>query len=566
LIAYLVKEAKFSSKGCHWSYATEDNYWWRALGGDVEITALAIQALVVNDAGPNMHIIQRALEWLLDRQSYYGWGNTADTAAAITSLITVNREISGSDEDTSVAVYVNNQLQGNYSLSISSQASLYIKFNDIFIKGNNQIKFVKYGNGNVSYYFQGSQIVRSLPSIVIPEKVEATPSGEVSVEISLSPQSINIFASDLSLEPIKGDITPLMNRSESISLLTQKTSIFYEYEAPSKTGSYLIPGFEITYQLSDVNKEKESPGVISRRYGPIELEVTEKANGILVKPTQGWRSSKSETIKINDKIVQDGLALDREYSKSTSYQKGDLVIVTLSITNTKQLENFIILEDSIPSGFDLDLSTINHPSATYEATSSGIAFFFPELAIGTTEVSYGIIAMDVRQSLVAPARLSSMYNEWVISSTSDVLGATRIPVDPSTGNVIRDMEFPIIQNLKLEEGLYGNKGVLNVVVKAEDNWGVASVRVFIEQEAWGMYDCIEEDDIWTVQVFKLHDGPSQVYIEVIDLAGNTIVSEPLEKYLELDSLVIPILPIVTLLIVAVLSATIVSAVVRRKSI
>ncbi|MFX0125482.1 MAG: MG2 domain-containing protein [Candidatus Hodarchaeota archaeon] len=564
LLDYLVEEAKYSSKGCYWSYATEDNYWWRALGGDVEVTALAIQALVVNDAGPNMHIIQRALEWLLDRQSYYGWGNTADTAAAISSLITVNHELSGSDDDTSVAVYVNDQLEGNYSLSISSQASVYIKFSEILVIGTNQFEFVKFGSGNVSYYFQGSQVLRSLPSIRIPDKVEATPGGKVNVDISLSPQSSNVYASDLSIEPIKGDISPLSNLSESISRLSHKITITYEYEAPSKTGSYVISGFEITYRLTDVNKEEESPGIIARRFGPIKLEVVEEIKGINFVPPQDSSPLRSNTIEKRDKILQNGLILERKYSKLTSYQKGDLVIVTLSITNTKQVENFIMLEDNIPSGFDLDTNTIVHPDATYEITSSGIAFFFPELTIDTTEVSYGIIAIDVRQSLVPPAQLSSMYHDWVIYSTSEVLGATRIPIDPLTGSVIKDMEFPIIKNLKLEEGVQGEEAVLNVAVDAVDNWGVASVRVFVEQEAWGMYECMKKGDTWTTQIFKLHDGPSQVYVEVIDLAGNTQVSEISKRYLELESLVIPVFSILTLLIVAFLSASVATVALRKK--
>lgn len=565
LVEHLVKEAKCTPEGCHWEYATKENEWWRALGGDVEVTALALQALVVNDAGPNMHIIQQVLEWLLDKQSYYGWGNTADTAAAISSLIVANRELSGSDEDTAVALYVNDQLQENYSLSLSSHASIYLKLSDRLKTGTNQFEFIKYGEGNVSFYFKGSQVLRKLPLIEVPDKVTATPGSDVSLEISLLPQSLNVFASDLILEPLEGEFTPLINMSQSISILTQKTSVFYEYEAPSRFGSYLISGFEITYQLTDENNKEKSPGIISRRYGPIKLEVVE-SESVLIVPPQDSTPLISSGMDQSQKIMQEGLTLGREYSQSTSYQKGDLVIVTLAITNTKQVENFIMLEDTIPSGFDLDSNTIIHPEATYEITSSGIAFFFPELAIGTTTVSYGIIAMDVRQSLVSPAQLSSMYNDWTILSKSKVLGATRIPIDPSTGNVIKDMEFPSIKDLLLVEGLYNGEAVLNIAVKAEDNWGVASVRIFVEQEAWGMYECIEKGDSWTVQAFKLHDGPSQVYIEVIDLAGNTIVSETLEKYLELDSLVIPIFPIVTLIIVAVLSATIVSMVVRRKSI
>ena len=564
LLEYLVKESKFSSKGAYWTYATEDNYWWRALGGDVEVTALALQALVVNEAGPNMHIIQRALEWLLDRQSYYGWGNTADTAAAISSLVTVNRELSGSDEDTAVAVYIDDQLQGNYSLSLSSQASVYIKLSDFLSVGTNQFEFVKYGNGNVSFYFQGSQVLRSIPLIEIPDEVEATPGSTFDLEISLSPQSLNVFASDLSLVPLPGDITPLLNKSQSISLLTHKISVTYQYEAPSTPGSYQIPGFEITYQLADENQEEESPGIISRRYGSIELNVVDQSSSFFVPPQKLGPQSSSGSIK--HKQSQEALTLQREYSKSTSYQRGDLVIVTLSITNTKQVENFIMLEDTIPSGFDLDLSTIIHPKATYEITSSGIAFFFPELTIGTTTVSYGIIAMDVRQSLVSPAQLSSMYHDWTIYSESEVLGATRIPIDPSTGNVITDMEFPVIRELKLKEGIQGDKAVLQVAVKAEDNWGIASVRVFVEQESWGMHDCIEEDDKWTVQISKLHDGQIKVYVEVIDLAGNTKVGDITEKYLELDSLQIPVFPIIILIIIAIVSATIASVAVRRKSI
>ena len=96
------------------------------------------------------------------------------------------------------------------------------------------------------------------------------------------------------------------------------------------------------------------------------------------------------------------------YSKDSYIQSGDLIDVTLTIKNNNDTMNFIMVEDSIPVGFTIEPSTIQHSAETYEVTNTGITFFFPDLVKGETQISYGLVASNIRQSLASPAKLSSM--------------------------------------------------------------------------------------------------------------------------------------------------------------
>jgi hypothetical protein len=261
-----------------------------------------------------------------------------------------------------------------------------------------------------------------------------------------------------------------------------------------------------------------------------------------------------------------GVELTRSFSQENFIQPGDLIFVTLEISNENGTLNFIMVEDNIPTGFKLDPSTIQHPTEMYEVTSSGISFFFPELSFGLTKITYGLVASNIRQSLVIPARISSMYDDWVVTSAPGILGETRLSIDPMNGQILKDLIFPEVVSLELKEIVSTTLPYLKIQVVAEDNWGVASVKVFIKQNNWMMLDCFSEDGTWSANALGLHDGAAQMYIEIMDYAGNIHISGETVHMLELDDFLLPIIPMTFLLVTALLSGIGISFYIRKKGI
>jgi hypothetical protein len=566
LISYLLTNIQHSSDGNYWTYSVDERYRWRALGGDIEITALALNALVENDLSTPMNLIRSTVQWLLKQQSRYGWGNTADTAAAITTIIELSDSPASSDEDAEVTLYLNSVKYGKYSLS-SSQPSVYLDLTESLSEGEININLTKDGEGDINYYFSSHQVLRSLPTILIPDEIFASPDQEVNLPITLSPLSSVVFASQMTLTPLSGEISPIIELPQTIDHLTQETVVSFSYTAPSTEGTYEISGFEISFRLSDDHQVTYSPGYINRVYGPISLIVSDSASSKnIIETGIAGKSAFIYTDRVQTRLAEsvNNISVEREYSQVKDFQKGDLIYVTLTV-DSEQLYNFLMLEDFIPVGFELDESTISLSTGSYTITSTGITFFFPELGVGSTVIRYGILAMNVRQSLAAPAQLSSMYDEWIETSSSTILGESRIPVDPSTGVITRDLEFPVLEELSLNEKVHSSKSLLDVEIEASDNWGVASVRIFIKQRStWNTYECSIENRLWSVQVSGLNEGNSDLFVEIIDYAGNVKISGESAHYLEFADLIIPVFPIIGLLGVAVAIGVISSIIIRKK--
>ncbi|MCK4848726.1 MAG: hypothetical protein KAT16_06880, partial [Candidatus Heimdallarchaeota archaeon] len=568
LVTHLVENVVRSSEGNHWDYSSSSPYWWRALGGDVEITALALKALALYEPALHKPTIRGAIQWILQKQSRYGWGNTADTAAAISSLITISKEGFSSDDDVTVTINLNGEELKEYNLTASNEPVIYLDMEDYFKTGVNVITFTKSGSGNVSYYFYGKQILRALPTIEITSEVTVTKNQNFNIPIKLTPTSSTVFAGNLTIDPIEGNINPNPNLPYIIQLLTQGTQINFTYKAPSDAGVYIISGFEISYQLSDSTQTLLSPGLISRRYGPVKLTVLDSSEELFPRfAVQPESTPQFEVRKlVKESPAPNGIDITRSFSKKSFIKPGDLIFVTLDIINENDTLNFIMVEDSIPTGFKLDPSTIQHSSDMYEVTSSGITFFFPELSYGLTKIKYGLIASNIRQSLVIPAQLSSMYDDWVVKSTQGVLGETRLLIDPMNGEISKDLIFPEVVSFELKEIVEGLTPYLQIQVMAEDNWGVATVKVFIKQGSWAMLECFSEEGTWSVNAIGLHDGAAQIYLEIMDYAGNIHISSESVHMLELDDFLVPIIPITFLLVSALLSGVGISFYVRKRGI
>ena len=329
-----------------------------------------------------------------------------------------------------------------------------------------------------------------------------------------------------------------------------------------------MPGFEISYQLSNSNQTLLSPGLISRRYGPIELTVLDSS--VKFFPTFAIQPETTRQFEVQniakESSVPEGIELTRSFSKESFIKQGEIIFVNLEISNENDTLNFIMVEDSIPTGFKLDPSTIQHPTEMYEITSRGITFFFPELSLGITKIKYGLIASNIRQSLVIPAQLSSMYDDWVVRSKPGILGEARLPIDPMSGQISKDLIFPEVVSFDLKVITEGFSPYLQIQVVAEDNWGVATVKVYIQQESWAMLECFSEDGTWIVNSLGLHDGAAQIYLEIMDYAGNIYISSESVHMLEIDDFLIPIIPITFLLVTALLSGVGISFFVRKRGI
>ncbi|MFX0052588.1 MAG: hypothetical protein ACFE8U_15000, partial [Candidatus Hermodarchaeota archaeon] len=164
----------------------------------------------------------------------------------------------------------------------------------------------------------------------------------------------------------------------------------------------------------------------------------------------------------------------------------------------------------------------------------------------------------------SPARLSSMYDDWVVMSASEILGGTRVPIDPKTGAIIQDLQAPRLEKLVIKETFQGYRAGVHVTVDAVDNWNIASVRLFIKQSTWNVFECSEESDGWKILAMGLSEGKTQFYVEIIDYAGNVMVSEPSIRYLELQDLIIPVIPILGLLIIAILGGICANVFIKKK--
>ncbi|MFW9853800.1 MAG: MG2 domain-containing protein [Candidatus Thorarchaeota archaeon] len=571
LIAYLYQEAVPTSTGYYWRYSSDDKVIWRALGGDTEITALALKGLVLHDTMVSMPVVRGALHWLLERQSWYGWGNTADTAAAISSIIAISESAISSDADTVASLIINDVPIRNLSLSINNYSSFYLDIESYLINGVNTIQLEKVaGSGNISFYFQAIQTLRALPIIDIPPEFISGVGAIDTITIDLNPSSSYVLATQIQISPLPGSKVQLTPTVQNIKLLADPNQVLFTFQAPNEVGSYEIPGFEIKYQLTNPIQSVLSPGIISRYYGPILISVIENSEFFLpsdLGPAPLVHRSTGFDSKIQEDI-QSELLLTRSYSTTGKTRLGDLITVTLTISNTKARENFLMLKDFLPVGFSIDESTIQHPQVAYTRTESGITFFFPVLEMGDTIVKYGLVADNPRQSLAPPAELSSMYDEWIVKSNSAVLGASRIRIDPVTNSILRDLQKPILEDLSIAEVLLEFSPAVAISVKATDNWRISSVRVYAgnsNEGKWIVLDCEEQPDSWSTLTSNLEEGQTQFYVEIMDEAGNVLVTDAISYYVEFRDLVIPFLPIIGLLILAFLTGLGASAFVRRKT-
>lgn len=550
LITYILSNEHYYRNNPYWTYEDE-GYWWRPLGGTVEVTALVVEALILDDLAGHMKTLRGAANWLLGRQRYYGWGSTADTSAAISAIIKLSSQVI-SDEDVVVSIFANSNPIGTYDLSTSNISSVYINMKDYFKTGENTIHFEKTGDGNVSYLFEGNQVLRELPTVVIPKSVSANPSSEFTIDVIMQAPSSNVAYSEIIVTPLSGSIIPLSLTSQTLDYLTGIHTFEFTYLAPSPTGQYIIPGFNVQYRLIDPINFEKSPGIVSRQFTDIDLVVSN--SNIYIDLDKRIVQDTSIELKTAFELKQEelpGIDIAKSFSKTTGFIKGDITKIVIELSNSDDTEFFIMVEETIPVGFIIDETSISISTGTYSKTTKGISFFIPEIGEENIDISYSLIAVDVRQSIVEPTRISSMYDDWIIQSEPEILGDLRLPVSIKTGNFALDYEDPTINSFEFTPILINDKPVVKTTLSIQDNWGVASVKIYTKQDLWKVTEAEEiSTNQWESYTSNLRDGFTEVYFEVIDITGNVLIYKGQDQYFEISDLDIPFITIFGLLTIA----------------
>ncbi len=124
---------------------------------------------------------------------------------------------------------------------------------------------------------------------------------------------------------------------------------------------------------------------------------------------------------------ENGITLQKTFSKITDVLPRDLPSVTLEIQNPNSSLQYFALDDYIPTGMILAPESIringlslgnNLLSITFESLSSEMHFFIPLLPTGTTTLQYKLLVDSVKNSLIPSAKLWGMYENIIIVSES----------------------------------------------------------------------------------------------------------------------------------------------------
>ncbi|MHA2362784.1 MAG: MG2 domain-containing protein [Candidatus Hodarchaeales archaeon] len=556
LVSYLESTQQSDSDGIYWDY--DDQYRWRSLGGAVETTATVMQALSSINYGLYNNLLRSNLHWVLAKQSGWGWGSTADTAAALVAIIHLLNYQSSSDQGI-VSISVNEQLISSIDFSSTTEISP-IDLTPYLISGNNIIGLSSTVDNSYVYYLSSEQILRSEPRIIVPEELSVSKGESFNVPITLIPTSNNVFAVDFNIKLYGTTWDNTSSMEHTIDLLDKPAFVSFSLQAPTTNQIAYIDGIEIDYFLVDANFEEISRGRIHQTIGPIKVSSSE----VLLQQsalTQNKITSERVQTTPSFKLSQDtstGLSIQKTYSTKSSLEIGEITEVTLTISNKgTESEFFLMIEDPLPTGFEVDTTSLDSTSGfeSYTSKPSLTSFFLTKLSAGTTvEWTYRLTALNrILSSVAPPATLGSMYDTEVASSNLYVLGSE--PVEFSTaGEILRDLSFPKLK-LFTHRQINGQQKV-HLEVTAEDDDKVSQVIVYYDSgKGWNGVDLeTKEVNTFEGETGEVYQNRFMAYIEIHDSKGNVFTSE--EFLLSIVSVVIPVITITFLVLVAFSAGTI----------
>lgn len=534
LADYILLEAIVEDEGIRWDITIDDH--WRALGGTIETTATVITALTKMNFMLHFVTIRNALSWILTQQNYWGWGNTADTSAAIKAIVTVAS--SSSDPiDCIIDITIDGwttQFVFNESESEFLSAEL-LQLEEYLSVGNNSIIINQTGTGQIYYYFAAKQILRSDLEITITNPIYTSPGEEFSVEVNLQHNSDVVYPVNIRIDSLEDDLTLVGDQNQTLQILLDSEIVIFHFIAPDAPGEYHVGGFSVSYLFADSQLENFSPGIVMKTLTEVPVIVEESFVSL----------SKSNTVNSyyyqpfsDDLITQANdydIYISREYSNEIDLSRGETIVVTLVINNQWEDKEFVMIEESIPAGFIIDESSLQTGALIIDFSISAgkLALFIGELEEGITEISYRLIVFDVGSSIAFPTQLSSMYDSWIVKSAPSILGSLMVNIDPSTGTVTTDSLRPILVKkmafLKNRESYFD----VSLTLQAFDNDEIYNVQVLFSGgiENWRTKDAIVTHTYdngskdFQIDLGAFADEEIKYLIAIEDRSGNIFFTE-----------------------------------------
>lgn len=530
LITYILSDAIVEDAGIRWEISSDQYY--RALGGTVETTATVIAALTTVDFMTHYATIRNAITWMMEQQYYWGWGNTADTSAAIKAIVTV-AQFSSDPIDCLVDLKLNswiNQIEFNESESTYLAAELFDLSQKLII-GTNSLQLNQTGSGQIYYYFVVKQILRSDLEIQINDPITVTAGEAFLVPISLHHESTVVYPVNILLTSLETEMTLIGSSTQTLQILLSDEIIEFSYLAPIEPGIYTLTGFNVNYQFADETFNEISDGIVRKIIDEITI-IVEEGSTSQVKQQMTHKQFQEQFILESN---NNDLTISREYSKTTSLQKGDTIDVTITIDNDWEEKEFVMIEYDIPTGFEIIESSLSliDSLVDYSLTQSRLTLFLLKLNLGITSINYKITVFDVGSSISLPVILSSMYDSWIIESEAQILGDFNVKVDPNTGLPKIDTINPIFKFRTITIKEANRAYDVKIDVLAIDNDEIKSIRILFSGKAgvWQTKDCIAVEQLedgsekYTITLESFEDEELSYIIAIEDLSGNVLYTD-----------------------------------------
>jgi hypothetical protein len=537
LIQFIKDHKKVEDNTVYWDADVENNWYWRKLGNIVEITSYATWALALEDFVSNYALIQKAVRNILNQRNRWGWRSTADTAAAITALtalkeITFNGDLI--DFNGSIIVNINEadpaQFQLNYSESNNSPKEILLNLRDHVIENENKINITLEGSGQVCYIFESTQILRSNPQIDVPEIIEVMKNEQFNITIRFTDidNRMPITDTTLSLVDIPEELQdPMEDYTKFIPIVINGTEISFSLIAPNV--DFLIPGY-IDYIVGGIRalgfiKYAESLNtsasyqLFHRTVGPVIIRLGSHSSAF----------PSAKPINIIDPPSVGTLTVDKHLIKET-LKPGDIINISVLISNAGDPLQFYVLEDELPTGtiFLADsvevLGASENSEITHDLFPSGIHIFFPMLETGITEVRYQVQVEKIKNSYSGQCKLWGMYDDVCVFSQSEIL--ENIPHKYYTNHTIyKDLSDPLISDFNFTQ----NQNKIMVALNATDNNAIYKIRVVFSQiKGWRvqtLYPTGDQEEFSLILTdFNNIDSIINIYLEVYDIYGNIVTT------------------------------------------
>ncbi|QEE16955.1 MG2 domain-containing protein [Promethearchaeum syntrophicum] len=576
LIDFLKNSYIVAQNTIYWDKPQEEYWYWRNLGNNVEITSYAAWALSIDDFSLNYPLIKKAVQFIIEKRNNWGWMTTADTSAAINSLTAIKNittSIELVDFEGNATINVNNaeipQYELNFTESSHQPNEIQFSLSNLIDYGTNSINITLNGTGQISYILNSIQILRSNPLVEIPETIEAKPNENFYLDVNFTgiDPRMPLMDTKVSIIGIPENITnPSSVYTINAPILIDGDRLLFGLKAPNHEGIFSIDGISVSGFIEFLNPFDNSTSrqLFHKTLGPVNVIISENSVSSSLNINEGYYVSfLTKTIRSSE---NEDIFLSKLISKYSNLIPGDILTVSINITNDGELMQFYALDDEIPAGTafledSIEVSGFTDDSEiSHDILSSGKHFFFPTIPNGNFELKYQIQVESIKNSNPGNCKLWGMYDDFEISTNTQIL--ENIPRKfYANDSMYLDHVLPEISEIKSIQNHDYDEIQINLDIAAFDNNPIQKIRVVFSQNGgWRAKTTYsrENDENFSITLSNFENVDSEVdyFIEIIDIYGNIISSNMLS--IKVYSTLAPYLTIALLIGISIGLASVVS--------